>query len=126
RYVTFLDSDDVVYEHHLATAAKAIEKYVNPEIFHLGFELTDITTGTARSNPLLQGISNERMIDGNQLSCNGVFVRRDIALKHPFNPDRDLSGTEDYELWLRLASRYPIYCESEVTSSIMQHDARSV
>jgi hypothetical protein len=69
---------------------------------------------------------NDLLVDGNRLSCNGVFLRKDIALKHPFNPDRALSGTEDYELWLRLASRYPIYCDNRVTSIINQHDDRSV
>ena len=126
RYVTFLDSDDLVYEQHLETAAEFIDKHNEPEFFHLGFEIKDAEMQSTRPGSVLPDIANECLIAGNQLSCNGVFVRRDIALKHPFNPERALSGTEDYELWLRLASRYPLYCDNSVTSVIIQHDARSV
>jgi hypothetical protein len=55
-----------------------------------------------------------------------VFVRKDIALADPFNEERILSASEDYELWLRLASKFPIKSSNTVTSTIVQHDERSV
>src|SRR5690606_25327693 len=48
-YVTFLDSDDVLYRHHLDTAVKAISKFSEPAIFHLGFDIKDKTTGDVKS-----------------------------------------------------------------------------
>jgi hypothetical protein len=69
---------------------------------------------------------NEKLVEGNHLSCRGVFLRTDIAKQFPFNPKRELSGTEDYELWLRLAARFPLYCDNEISSAIIQHDSRSV
>ncbi|MCS6874774.1 MAG: hypothetical protein NZM17_08880, partial [Pyrinomonadaceae bacterium] len=76
--------------------------------------------------PTLPEVANLNLIDGNFLSCIGVFIRRDIILKYPFNKNRDLSGSEDYELWLRLASRYPLYCDNEVVATLIHHDNRSV
>ena len=69
---------------------------------------------------------NDPLIFGNMLSCNGVFVRKDIALQYPFTTDRALSASEDYELWLRLASRFTLYHENEVTSTVINHEMRSV
>jgi hypothetical protein len=51
----------------------------------------------------------------------GVFVRKDIFLQHPFNEDRALSAVEDYELWLRLAARYPLHYNNVVTSIYIDH-----
>lgn len=126
KYLTFLDSDDLLYKEHLTVALEVVKKCSEPEFFHLGYEIKDIPNDYTKKIDYLPEIVNEIMIDGNSLSCNGVFLRKDIAEKHQFNSDRDLSGTEDYELWLRLASRYPLYCDNRITSVIIQHDNRSV
>ncbi len=108
RYVNFLDSDDVLYS------------------FHLGFEKRAIEGKLLYRIDSLRGDLNEQLLRGNLLSCNGVFLRKDTAVAFPFNDDRRLSGSEDWELWLRLASRYQIHYSNEVTSVIVNHEARSV
>jgi hypothetical protein len=65
-------------------------------------------------------------LSGNILSCNGVFIRRDIALDNPFNENRILSASEDYLLWLTLASKYKILNNNTITTSIIEHGNRSV
>ena len=126
KYVTFLDSDDLLNDDHLAAALEMVQKHHDPEFIHLGYEILDAANNRSRKVDHLPEIANDRLIEGNYLSCRGVFLRRDIAEKHPFNPDRALSGSEDYELWLRIASRYPLYCDSRVTSAMVQHDERSM
>jgi hypothetical protein len=37
-----------------------------------------------------------------------------------------MSASEDYNLWLRLAARYKIYYSNVITSSLINHDSRSV
>jgi hypothetical protein len=69
---------------------------------------------------------NDKLVEGNFLSCLGVFVKREVLLEYKFNEDRLLSGSEDYELWLRLASRYPVLAFSESTALLVQHETRSV
>lgn len=126
RYVTFLDSDDLVYPNHLETALHVIKKYHEPEFFHLGYEFKGDYGGYQKKIDYLPEKGNARLIEGNHLSCHGVFICKDIAAVNKFNADRGLSGTEDYELWLRLASRFPLYCENTITSAIIQHGGRSV
>ena len=49
-----------------------------------------------------------------------------IAKENLFNENRELSGSEDYELWLRLASKYKIHHNPIVTSCLIDHESRSV
>lgn len=126
RYVNFFDSDDLLYPNHLSAARRLIEQQHEPEIFHLGFEMRDAEGHLLYPAASLSGNLNEQLLRGNLLSCNGVFLRTDVAHAFPFNEDRQLSASEDWELWLRLASRYPVHYSNEVTSIIVNHDERSV
>jgi glycosyltransferase involved in cell wall biosynthesis len=126
-YVNFLDSDDLLFPNHLEEALKIIESLNSPEVFHLNYDIRD-ENGNILSKPrkFAGDLNLQMIIKGNLLSCNGVFIRKDIALQNPFNEDRALSASEDYELWLRLAARFRLNYSNTVTSSIVNHDLRSV
>lgn len=123
-YVNFFDSDDLLYPNHLATAFRVIEERNMPEFFHVAYDVRN-SEGDVTSVMTLNGDPNERLIHGNFLSCNGVFLKKSVAEANPFNSQRALSASEDYELWLRLASRFPLHHDNTVTSSIVNHDERS-
>lgn len=124
-YITFLDSDDIFLPWHLKTAAEKIETHNAPPLFHLGYEMLH-SNGDVDSLPVLPSPVNDKLLEGNFLSCMGVFLRRDIALQNKFDEDRALAGSEDYELWMRIAAREPILTFKEVTSRLINHDDRSV
>lgn len=124
KYVTFLDSDDTVYPHHLQTAYDFLQR--NPvEFCHLGFDMKDAKGHVIRESSNLVNI-NRNILSGNVLSCNGVFVQKEVLLQNPFSEDRALSSLEDWELWLRLGARYTIYPVKGITSTIIDHEERSV
>lgn len=126
-YVNFFDSDDIALPNHLAEAAKVIVQRKNPEWFHLGYCWATPERQVFRTIDNFTGESlNAALPKGNPLSCNSVFLRKDIILGFPFNEARDLSASEDYELWLRLGARFPLYYSNTVTSLIIDHEARSV
>ncbi len=125
-YFNFFDSDDRAYPNHLAAASEAIHSLGTPEIFHLGYDVKDENGRIEKICNSHPAHLNEILIDGNHLSCNGVFIRKDIANLFPFNEDRQLSASEDYELWLRLASRFTFHGLNVVTSTVYNHDKRSV
>jgi hypothetical protein len=60
------------------------------------------------------------------LSCNGVFLRKDITTEFPFHEDRALASSEDWELWIRLICRFPLRFSNTITSSVINHDQRSL
>ena len=126
-YINFFDSDDLLLPNHLETAIKVINENQKPEIFRLGYEMVSEDFHLLESFQYIKGNLNLRLIkDGNFLSCHGVFLRKDIAIHFPFIEDRNLAGSEDHELWIRLASRYKIYQAPVVTSYIINHQSRSV
>ena len=127
KYVNFFDSDDLLLPNHLMTAYKFIFENDSPEVFHLNFDIRDENGKLIKGPIMLKGDLNLKLVkEGNFLSCNGVFIRKDIFFSNRFSEVRELSASEDHELWLRLAARYPINYTNAVTSSILQHEHRSV
>lgn len=126
KYVNFFDSDDLAYKNHLAAAFEMIDSLHEPEVVHMGFDVKTPDGIVEKVVNDLPSQANKSLLSGNHLSCNGVFVRKDIAEKFPFSENRILSASEDYALWLKLSARFPIHCSAVVTSSIINHEARSV
>ena len=126
EYVTFFDSDDLLYDIHLTVADKIIKANKGIEVFHLGYDIKNDDGKIIKKVNNLGTTVNKGLISGNILSRNGIFINKKSAIQNPFNTDRKLSALEDWELWLRLATQYPIYCFNKVTSSIINHDNRSV
>lgn len=126
-YITFLDSDDILYPEHLKVVHSALTEMQLPEIYHQAYEVCN-SDGSKKKHKINFGTSiNEALfIWGNVMSCMGVFLKCDIARSVPFNEDRALAGVEDWELWIRLAARYPIHYGQIVTSALIDHKERSV
>jgi len=126
EYINFFDSDDLMYPNHLRTAQKLISQKLNPEFFHLGYDFkTPEGLVTEKIDHLDNDIAEKALFD-NFLSCNGIFVRRDIAEKYQFEEDRNLASCEDWELWIRIMSRYTLHYSNEITTSVVGHDMRSL
>ena len=124
-YINWFDSDDIMFKNHLMEAVNVIRKYNNPELFAQGHQYQD-TDGHALQTFTYPSDISAEMHKGNPVANSPVIVRKDIALANLFNEDRGLSGSEDYELWLRLASKYHIYSSSKITVGVVFHNERSV
>lgn len=126
EYVSFLDSDDLLKSNWFEAAWEFTNSHPEAEWFHMAYELHDSKGKKIGSMQRLTQPANRHLIEGNPLSCLGVFVKRDIALLNPFNENRELSGFEDWELWLRLASKYQLPFSNKVIGHLILHDKRSV
>jgi glycosyltransferase involved in cell wall biosynthesis len=125
EFITFLDSDDLLKPNHFLIAKSFIEKN-SPAIFHMGYDVIGSSGELIYPWKPLPSPTNIKLLDGNYLSCLGIFIKQEVFSLQTFNEDRDLSGSEDYELWLRLASRYDILACPTSTAQLVNHDARSV
>ncbi|MBL7858074.1 MAG: glycosyltransferase family 2 protein [Cyclobacteriaceae bacterium] len=125
-YITFFDSDDLMYPNHLRVASNLVASIGNPEWFHLAYDY-QLEDGSVinQINDFDEHIQ-QTIYFNNRLSCNGVFLRRDIALQFPFEEDRVLASSEDWELWIRLLSHFKLHYSNEITSSVVNHDQRSL
>lgn len=125
NYITFLDSDDILFNDALEKAANVIQEYNEPNFLHLGYEIGSST----KVNKTINGIKDNDVtifIQGNPLSCMGVFLKKEIFQKHLFNEDRELSASEDWEFWIRLAAHYGIRTNDHIIGRLIEHDSRSV
>jgi glycosyltransferase involved in cell wall biosynthesis len=126
KFLSFLDSDDYLLSNHLAVAASFINSNSDVQVFHLNYEFRDVEGNLISAARNFTDELNKLLLRENVISCNGIFLERSVVDRFKFSELRDLSGTEDYELWLRLASVYPIRHMNTVTSVVVQHPGRSM
>jgi len=103
EYVNYFDSDDI-FNPHLADLYKFIENNDSPGVV---YGLIENVTENGESVEIIESAFpdfKKSLLFNNFLACGSVFIKREIALKFLFSEDRRLSGTEDWELWLRLYS----------------------
>ena len=126
-YITFLDSDDLLYSKYLEEANRFIQKNKSINIFHQLFEVKNnknklIHSADYSNSNVFKSLTKK----GNFMACQGMFLRKDFAKPNFFNEDRKLAGSEDYELWLRISATTNIVINPVVTSALIDHSERSV
>jgi glycosyltransferase involved in cell wall biosynthesis len=127
-WLNFFDSDDIAYPNHLSDAYAFIEQRQELNVFHTNYDHKDTDLNPIRppSAYINDDILNEKIIVYNPLSCNNVFLKKEIFNTLKFEENRTLSGSEDWLLWLQLAARYPIYACQALSSVIIEHGGRSM
>ena len=116
----------MLFRSYLSHAYDSINKFNFPEFFHLAYE---IKNNSNKIKTHINHLHNDNVmifVKGNPLSCIGVFISRSITNEYRFNENRDLSGSEDWELWIRIAARYGIKTDNRISATIIEHDDRSV
>jgi len=117
-YIAFLDSDDIWMPQKLARQIDALENHAE---FGWSYgKAVRFGNKTQEGTPEIgwwqvhSGSVFKSMLLGNFVPSCTVVVRAG-ALKEvgPFDMSPDLRSTEDYELWLRLAERFPVYAVNE-------------
>ncbi len=125
-YVTFLDSDDVIYPNHLEHAARMIQAKNLPDFYRQAYEIRDEKGHLLVQKNKIEGDANELILKGNYFSCIGIFLKQEVAKNVQFRNDRFLSPSEDWDYWLRLSVRYKITYDNTITSCMLEHKGRSV
>ena len=126
-FLTFLDSDDLMYPTNLEDAASFIK--ANPEVrlFHNLYQLVD-EDGRILCKYDFPSLADplQAITGGNFLASMGAFVHRDIFQKYSFDTSSILTGSEDWDFWLRVVPYYKPGRINKVNSGQVQHGARSV
>jgi glycosyltransferase involved in cell wall biosynthesis len=126
KYINFLDSDDRFYPHHLKTAYRLLSSNNFPEVGHLGFEsITSDGRILFQQNNFDEHLP-QRMIRENIMHCNAIFIRKDVALKYTFIQSELAVISEDWYVWMRLLARFKIHFDNTITSSVVEHQHRSL
>jgi teichuronic acid biosynthesis glycosyltransferase TuaG len=124
QYIMFLDADDTILPQKLARQVEILERnpaigwtycdieYVDGEGRHLYLASERFAYSTRTS---LNGILFSELLRGNFIPLHAPLIRRESLLAAtPFDEDKLLIGIEDWDLLLRLSSRYDALYYPEV------------
>jgi glycosyltransferase involved in cell wall biosynthesis len=125
-FVTFLDSDDFMYPENLSDAAKFVGANPGARLFHNLYELVDDERRVLCKyyfpdvKDPLQAITTS-----NFLSSVGVFIHREIFEHHRFDTNPILTGSEDWDFWLRVVPQHWPGRINKVNNGVLHHGDRS-
>jgi glycosyltransferase involved in cell wall biosynthesis len=120
-YVNYFDSDDIM-NSCLKQVSDFILKSDCPPVVYGAIESITTQGKSIVHAPRPYSDFKRSIIHNNFLACGAVFLRKDIAYSFLFSEDRKLSGTEDWELWLRVYSAHN-FAECPVTIFKQRHHA---
>lgn len=123
QYLNFFDSDDIALNIHIETAISKIKISNFAPVINLSYAYK---FSNKIIKVILSGVLNKKIFSKNILSCNGVLIKKNIFNKFKFSENRDLSGSEDWHLWLRLSNQYKIISYKEITTYILDNNDRSM
>jgi hypothetical protein len=128
-YVAFVDDDDAFFPDHIAELTHAMERSQGT------FGRSDAVTRYVERNGSEKRtfcykmemdlyVSLSDLYVNNHFNCMVVMIRKAAFDRHGLF-DESLPSTEDYEMWLRLASLYPIVHVKRVTGEYTRLTDRS-
>lgn len=124
-YVNYFDSDDIL-NPCLLDLYTFIVNNNSPDVVHgLMENISDEGSVIGIVRPAYSTFKKS-ILYNNFLACGSVFIKREIAHAFQFSEDRRLSGTEDWELWLRLYSNHDFIECPIVFFKQRQHALRSL
>ncbi|WP_332899059.1 glycosyltransferase family 2 protein [Haladaptatus sp. CMSO5] len=132
KYIARHDADDFSEPARLARQYQFLERH--PAVSLVGSGTHIVTEdGTRRSTRhVVEWPSFNELLSGNQFVHGSVMMRREAVIDVS-GYDESLTYTEDYDLWLRLASKYvvsnidePLYNLRLLSDSIYSEKLRSV
>jgi glycosyltransferase involved in cell wall biosynthesis len=124
EYLVFLDADDRLLPHHLRTNLGAFQEHPDAGLVCGDYRWLG-ADGTwhvhdCRPSPDHYATLLCRNFIGPPHVC--MFKRQIIQKVGGFRTD--VAGSEDQELFLRIARAYPIYCHHEVIAEYRRHDTQ--
>lgn len=123
EYLVFLDADDRLLPEALEVGAAALER--RPQVaFVSGFSRDVDGAGQVIQGlrqPLVSQDHYLRLLEDCFIWSGSSIVYRRSALQGVGGFDEELFAADDYELYLRLARRFPIFCHEAVVTDYRRH-----
>lgn len=128
--IAFCDSDDLWSEHAVASLAACFDRDPRIGLAYGWYDVIDADgrpTGRVHRSDV-QGQVWEQFVTANPVAASAAMVSR-AALEDvgdfAVNRDKFPIDVEDWELWIRIAARWPVGLAASVLVSHRRHDANS-
>jgi glycosyltransferase involved in cell wall biosynthesis len=124
----FLDADDRLLPHALELGMEALVK--RPQIAFAAGMSRDIREDGqpidgADRQPLVTQDHYLRLLEDCYIWSGSSVVYRRSAIDAVGGFNESLEAADDYELYLKLAHRYPVYCHDEVVTEYRRHGSNT-
>ena len=129
EYISFLDSDDVWLPTKLEHDLKIFNRMPNVGLVCSNAVQIDASGKQLRllTPRAYSGQVTDRLIENNFILMATHLVKAEAVRElDGFREERELSGSEDWELWVRLSTAVDFYHSNEVTAKIRTHDANTM
>jgi len=126
RFVTFLDSDDILYPTLLQVASDFAKGHPELKFFQSKYELINEEGNSLyqfRFPPVTEASS--AIMAGNFVSCIAFFLEEEIYRNYEFDTTEVLQGIEDWEFAMRILARFRMGRIPHVLAGIVHHGNRS-
>ena len=125
-YVVFLDSDDILTPGALTRAAAFIGDDVGRRFFFQLIRVVDEDGALVYQPTIGRGPMARVLAEGNPLSCSGVYVDRELFLRHRFPEAPELVASEDWHCWIRVATECLPECCPGGGALLIDHAGRTM
>lgn len=125
KYLNFFDSDDL-FLPILEKLQSFIEAKNMPDVIYGGIEQVNEQNEFLQTGGLPYNSFTQNLLHNNFLACGAVFLKKSVALEYPFHEDRRLSSAEDWELWLRIHTKYDFSEFPDKIFKQVHHKSRSI
>lgn len=126
-YLNFVDSDDLMQPHHLASVHQFLEKTrYEPRMVFTGYTVVDENGNEIYRYGLTGIFPFKKLLYGNHLLNIALIVEKKAFMTEQYNTDRRIIVLEDWELWLRLLSHHKVHCIPAFSIAAVNHSGRSV
>jgi glycosyltransferase involved in cell wall biosynthesis len=123
EYLVFLDADDRLLPDALETGASALGR--RPNVAFVSGVSRDIGDDgrviAALRQPLVSQDHYRRLLEDCFIWSGSSIVYRRSSLEAVGGFDESLRAADDYELYLRLARRFPVFCHEGVVTEYRRH-----
>jgi len=127
KFVTLIDSDDLMYPNCLSDAYNFSIQNPGFNIFHNHYVMVDKNGQEIYKYSFPNSKNFRRKIcQGNFLSCIGVFISKEVYSKYAFDLHQGLIGSEDWDFWFRILGEHDLGIIPQINSAIVHHDERSI
>jgi glycosyltransferase involved in cell wall biosynthesis len=126
-FTVFLDADDRLLPHALAVGMDALTK--RPHIAFAAGMPRDIREDgqpiEGEQQPLVTQDHYLRLLEDCYIWSGSSVVYRRSAVEAVGGFNESLNAGDDYELYLKLAYRYPVYCHDTVVTEYRRHGSNT-
>lgn len=128
KYLNFLDGDDRLLPHALETGVRYLE--ANPGWAfaagkHRFISEHGLPLPILDKQPNLTNDHYRRLLHHNYIGCPATVVHRREVLEEVGGFDAAINPTGDWDLYLRIAYRFPIHCHTAVVAEYRQHTSNT-